>query len=199
MEASLRKQNILKCSKELFSQKGFYDTQISDIIKDARIARGTIYQYFKNKDDIFITLIKNFYDDWIAVASLDSQSLDLKTISPKDYFRHRVKQTLIFLANDPYLCNIVLRIGLGLQGDLGSVRDQFEEKINTLVKNDLLLGIKPGNVKKEIDVELVSKLLTGAMLYIAHYYFVQKNIKKTENEISHISEHILATFENIFN
>jgi len=198
MEASQRKQDILNYSKELFSQKGYYNTQISDIIKNARIARGTIYQYFKNKDDIFITLLKNFYEDWLKQLTLDNKSIDLKTIDPKDYFRHRVKTTLTFLANDQHLCNIVLRIGIGLQGDLGVVINRFEEKINNIVVNDLLLGIKAGNVKKDIDVELVASLISGSLLYTSYHYFVFKKENKKENEIISLSEKILSTYENIF-
>ncbi len=198
MEASLRKQNILTCAKNLFSEKGFYNTQISDIINEARIARGTVYQYFKNKDDIFITLLKNYYEDWLSRVSLDNESMDLKTITPKNYFRHRVKQTLLFLAEDPHLCNIVLRIGIGLQGDLGEIVKQFEQKINITVMNDLILGIKTGNVKKEVDVELIACLISGSLLYTAYHYFVHTNETITDTDIIGLSEKILFTYENIF-
>lgn len=198
MEATLRKQNILICAKNLFSEKGFHNTQISDIIKEARIARGTVYQYFKNKDDIFITLLKNYYDEWLNTVSLDTKSLDLKTISPKNYFRHRVMQTLVFLANDPHLCNIVVRIGIGLQGELGAMIKEFEQKINNLVMNDLILGVKTGNVKKEVDVELVASLISGSLLYTSYHYFVHTPDSKPVPDITDLSEKILFAYENIF-
>lgn len=52
MRSEEKKKKILNCAKRLFSKNGFYKTQISDIAKAAKIARGTIYQYFENKDII---------------------------------------------------------------------------------------------------------------------------------------------------
>jgi AcrR family transcriptional regulator len=61
MDADQRKRQILECAKKLFAQKGYYQTQISDIQQAAGVARGTIYQYFKNKDDIFMTILENLH------------------------------------------------------------------------------------------------------------------------------------------
>ena len=49
MKADERRQMLLDRAKKLFSQRGYYETQISDIIKNAKIARGTLYQYFKDR------------------------------------------------------------------------------------------------------------------------------------------------------
>ncbi|HRZ29097.1 MAG TPA: hypothetical protein P5295_19990, partial [Spirochaetota bacterium] len=97
-----------------------------------------------------------------------------------------------------HLCNIVLRIGIGLQGDLGEIVKQFEQKINITVMNDLILGIKTGNVKKEVDVELIACLISGSLLYTAYHYFVHTNETITDTDIIGLSEKILFTYENIF-
>ena len=83
MKADERKKLILEYAKRLFSRKGYYNTQISDIVDEAKIARGTVYQYFKNKDDIFITLIRDFYNDWEKYISVEMNKIDLGTISPQ--------------------------------------------------------------------------------------------------------------------
>ncbi len=56
MKAVERKQLILDRAKHLFSLKGYYNTQISDIVDDAKIARGTVYQYFRNKKEILYAI-----------------------------------------------------------------------------------------------------------------------------------------------
>ena len=198
MEAAKRKNDILSCAKRLFSEKGYYQTQISDIVIEAKIARGTIYQYFKNKDDIFITLLKNFYDQWINFIRTDNKNIDLAHIDPRDYFLHEVKSTLLFLANDPDLCSIVLRVGIGLRGQLEHVINQFEIKIKDTIIDDLNLGIRNGNVKEDLDVDLVSELLSGGMFNVAYNFFVIKNSHKTEDEIHSLSQKILFAFDNIF-
>ncbi len=48
-----RKQSILEAAIEVFSKGGFRNSSISDIAKRADVAEGTIYRYYKNKEDLF--------------------------------------------------------------------------------------------------------------------------------------------------
>lgn len=195
MKADIRKNMILEYAKRLFSRKGYYDTQISDIVNEAKIARGTVYQYFKNKDDIFITLIRNFYNEWERTISLEMHSIDLASISPVEYFYFRVHNTLAFLANDPDLCNIVLRMGIGLSGELETSIRRFEKKIHNLIMGDLELGIRNGHVTKNLNIEIASNLITGSLLKTAHYYFASRKGKKTPREIETMAREIINFFE----
>ena len=47
-----KKRLILDTSLELFAEKGFHATSISQIAKKAKISKGLIYNYFESKDDI---------------------------------------------------------------------------------------------------------------------------------------------------
>lgn len=57
-----KRERILKAAVRVFARKGFYATRVSEIAKAAGVADGTIYLYFKNKDDVLISL----YDDRIS-------------------------------------------------------------------------------------------------------------------------------------
>jgi len=48
-----KKANILEASIRVFSKKGLNNTKISDIAESASVGKGTIYEYFKSKDEIF--------------------------------------------------------------------------------------------------------------------------------------------------
>lgn len=194
MKADERKKLILEHAKRLFSRKGYYNTQISDIVNEAKIARGTVYQYFKNKDDLFITLIRDFYNDWEKKVSFEMNKINLAEISPQDYFYFRVKNTLEFLADDPDLCNIVLRMGIGLSGELESTIKRFEKKIHNLIISDLELGIRNNHVRKDLHVEMASNLITGALLKTALYDFGLKKRKKDREEIEQLAREILNIF-----
>ena len=51
-----KKAEIFRCGKELFSSKGFKDTNISDITKMCGIAVGTFYNYYASKEKLFIEI-----------------------------------------------------------------------------------------------------------------------------------------------
>jgi TetR/AcrR family transcriptional regulator, fatty acid metabolism regulator protein len=50
---------ILNAAKQVFAMEGFYNSKVSEIAREAHVADGTIYLYFKNKDDILISLFED--------------------------------------------------------------------------------------------------------------------------------------------
>jgi TetR/AcrR family fatty acid metabolism transcriptional regulator len=65
---------IIQAATRVFAKKGFYQAKVSEIAKEARVADGTIYIYFENKDDILISLfeeqMKRILDNMISQVSL---------------------------------------------------------------------------------------------------------------------------------
>lgn len=55
-----KQEKIIDASKKEFSKNNFYDASINKIIKDAGISRGSFYQYFENKEDLFVYILKGF-------------------------------------------------------------------------------------------------------------------------------------------
>jgi TetR/AcrR family fatty acid metabolism transcriptional regulator len=53
-----KRDRILKAAIKVFAKNGFYATRVSEIAKTAGVADGTIYLYFKNKDDVLITIFE---------------------------------------------------------------------------------------------------------------------------------------------
>ena len=57
-KSSEKYYRIISAATKVFAAKGFYQAKISEIAKEARVADGTIYLYFENKDDILISLFE---------------------------------------------------------------------------------------------------------------------------------------------
>jgi AcrR family transcriptional regulator len=53
----VRRAQLLKVALELFAERGYHATSISHIIESASVARGTFYQYFRSKREIFDQLL----------------------------------------------------------------------------------------------------------------------------------------------
>ncbi|NUO53388.1 MAG: TetR/AcrR family transcriptional regulator, partial [Polyangiaceae bacterium] len=53
-----RRQQILDSAKQVFAKRGYHDTNISHICEDLGIARGTLYQYFKSKHEVFAAIVE---------------------------------------------------------------------------------------------------------------------------------------------
>lgn len=58
-----RKQEILTEAMKVFSQRGVKNTTMEEIADAAGIGKGTIYEYFRSKDDIFAEAFRRYMDD----------------------------------------------------------------------------------------------------------------------------------------
>ena len=56
---SQKRRRILDGALRAFARKGFYGTKVSEIAQEAGVADGTIYLYFRNKDDLLISLFED--------------------------------------------------------------------------------------------------------------------------------------------
>jgi len=75
-EKQRRRDDILNTARTLFFDKGFRDTTIDDIARSAELARGTIYLYFENKEEIYATILEEGLDvlQSLIVASHDDNA-----------------------------------------------------------------------------------------------------------------------------
>ena len=53
-----KREKILNAAIKVFALKGFYNAKVAEIAREAGVADGTIYLYFKNKDDVLISLFE---------------------------------------------------------------------------------------------------------------------------------------------
>ena len=65
-----KKEKIIQSGFELICKKGYYNTNTAEIAKNAGVSTGIVYQYFKDKHDIFIEALKK-YDDNIFYPMLN--------------------------------------------------------------------------------------------------------------------------------
>src|SRR3977135_3039075 len=54
-----KRERILVAAERIFARHGFFAARVSDIAREAGGADGTIYLYFKSKDDLLISLFEN--------------------------------------------------------------------------------------------------------------------------------------------
>jgi len=186
------KNNILEHAKRLYSQTGYFDTQISDIIREAKIGRGTVYQYFKNKEDIFLSLLEIFYKEWEQESSITPSLEELAAMTEKDYLNHRIQQTLAYFAKDTDRTNIILRISPGLGGDFESSIKKIEKRLTNIITNDLKFGIRNGHIDKETDLDFTANFIAGALFRVSYFYFARNKRQKAARDLDVIAKKVTA-------
>src|SRR5216110_1881846 len=59
-------QAIIDAAIRVFARNGYYNSRVSDIAREAGIASGTIYLYFKTKDDILVRLFRHKMAEFVS-------------------------------------------------------------------------------------------------------------------------------------
>src|ERR1044071_3375836 len=61
-------QQIIEAAIRVFARKGYFNSRVSDIAREAGIAAGTIYLYFDTKEQILVTLFREKMAEFVAVV-----------------------------------------------------------------------------------------------------------------------------------
>lgn len=176
-KGELKREQILSCAGHVFSNKGYYETQMADIATASRTAKGTIYEYFGSKEHIFITLIEQYIQQWEEKIAenmddykADKPSRDLALA----FIRRRFYKTIEFFSSNVDRCRVILRTGPALNQGIEPAINLFEDKVLAIIKSDLELGKRQGLIRDDVHNEILSNAILGSILRLGFYYFVQK-------------------------
>ena len=152
-------QRILEAAITVFAEQGFYQSTIAQIAKEAGVADGTIYLYFKNKDDILV----QFYQ--------------YKTRQIFERFRDAVRQAVT--AEEKLRCLIGVHLqefqkdrnmAIVYQAETHQNRRLGNEQIKEMSKmyRDIIsevveLGQDEGTIRKDLYMGLVKRFINGAV------------------------------------
>ena len=88
-----KKQSILECGFNLMCEKGYYNVDCIEIAKASNVSTGTVYQYFKDKRDIFLQGLKN-YSDSMLFPILEFKDKKIQTNELSDFIRKIIKHNI---------------------------------------------------------------------------------------------------------
>ncbi|WP_334072776.1 MULTISPECIES: TetR/AcrR family transcriptional regulator [Paenibacillus] len=150
---------ILDAAEKVIAENGFHGSQVSKIAKEAGVADGTIYLYFKKKEDILISLFEDRLGKLVALfnASIEeSGTADEALRKVCEIHFTRLEQNV----NLAYVTQIELRqSSLELRKAIGlSVKPYIQ-----LIEQILIRGIEEKSFRADLDTKLTRHLVFGAM------------------------------------
>ncbi|QOY33965.1 TetR/AcrR family transcriptional regulator [Anaerobacillus isosaccharinicus] len=152
-------EQIIEAAVKVIAQNGYHHSQVSKIAKEAGVADGTIYLYFKNKEDILVSLfqekmgkfIQKIEDELAGESSIEEKLLVLITMHLQQL-------------QDDYSLAIVTQLELR-QSNL-ELRNRINEVLKgylKLIDTVILLGIEEGIFSEDIDVRIARQMIFGTI------------------------------------
>ncbi|KDR96547.1 transcriptional regulator, TetR family [Peptoclostridium litorale DSM 5388] len=91
-----KRLRLIKSAKKVFNDKGYHNTHIKDITGEAGISTGLFYKYFKDKDDIYIEVVRLLIEKEMEVV-LDFKNRMAEDIDKKQAIRNYIESRLEFI------------------------------------------------------------------------------------------------------
>ncbi len=157
-----RRQQILQAAIEIFGRSNFDDASISEIARRAGVAEGTIYQYFKNKQDLFFSIPREKTKTFSAQLDLYLKGVtDAREKIRKFawYYLH------FFRTNPDYARSLMLEMrvskAFARSGSYKGVK-RFTNQALAILKE----GQEQGVIRQDLDLYLSRHLLLGALEHV---------------------------------
>lgn len=150
---------ILEAAIEVFAEKGFHRARISDIARRAGVADGTIYLYFRNKDDVLLTIFEEKMGVLIEGLNAALAPVDDPLDKVRTFARYHFQQV-----RDHRALAEVLQIELRLSNKfLKEYRPEKLWQYLGIFANIVHEGQARGVIRPEIDAFVLMWAFFGAM------------------------------------
>lgn len=152
-------RQIIEAAVEVIAENGYHASQVSKIAKTANVADGTIYLYFKNKEDILISVFKEKMGHFIE--RIEDSIHEKETASDK--LLMLVKMHYTQLSKSPYLA-IVTQLELRqskpeLRYEINKVLKSYLDVIDSIISH----GIAQGEIRDDINPQLIRQMIFGTL------------------------------------
>ena len=161
-----KRTEMLSAAAHLFADKGYFRTTMVEIAKNAEFALGTIYQFFKTKEDVYFSILSEKSDEMIA--RLDEE--DLGSLQPEDALARVVGIFLEFFEKNIDFFRIYITdwgtFDRNLKDDYRKVLKEKYDRFLAFVAGIIKKGIESGTFKPHDPVETAYVLVGILSTYI---------------------------------
>ncbi|MBP2620642.1 TetR/AcrR family transcriptional regulator [Streptococcus panodentis] len=164
-------RKILKLARKKFSNKGYTDTSLEEIVEELGMTRGALYHHFKNKKALFLAVLEE-------VQSELGQHVEASALKVSDtwqqltegclafvLFANRKENRRILLTDGPNVVEWEEWRGQDAENSLYHLKEQLE----FLQKEDKIISL---------DLDVMAHMISGALNDLALYLAAQKNIQE---------------------
>jgi TetR/AcrR family transcriptional regulator, fatty acid metabolism regulator protein len=168
-----KRGRILRAAVKIFSRKGFFNSKVSEIARAAEVADGTIYLYFRNKDDLLISLFEETMGEVVA----DVRRRIAEGGNALEKLRIFIGNHMDLLEREAGLVEVLqveLRQSTKFLKDYTPVK--FFEYLD-IISDILEEGKKEGSLRADLNVSVARRAIFGALDELSLTYILSRKPK----------------------
>jgi TetR/AcrR family fatty acid metabolism transcriptional regulator len=183
-----KKDAILRAAIDVFAERGFFGAQVADVARAAGVAAGTVYLYFRSKDDILASIFERtmreaFAEGTAALAGLRDPGERLRTFARLHLARFGRDRNLAIVFQ------VELRHSVKFMERLSStlLRDYLGQIRSTIVE-----GQRSGAFRADINATAAAKMFFGALDEMATNWILSRRRYSLEADADQVAELFLT-------
>ena len=187
-----KEQAILAAAVKVFAQRGYHQAKISTIAEKAKVATGSVYLYFRNKEEILVTLFERLWTGVLAGASAEASR---KERSPEENLMALVDLVFDAFHRNPDLATVFVneqhRLLIRRKGESIHAYDEFLDLAMHIIKE----GVRSGSFRGDIDLNFLRHFVLGGLRSILRLWAGQPNaypLEKIRTNVKQLIMHGLA-------
>lgn len=185
---SNRKEDIIKIAAKLFSEKSFHDVKMDEIAEELGIAKGTIYLYFKSKEQLYLKILEDSHESIESIlereiANDDSSPIKLKKVLSIifSFYRRNLDVLKILSRDETHLIKEHFQF-----------TELWRKRRLKLYEKILEKGIKEGSFSIQ-NTTLTALIIFGLVRSVMFFYTTEKDSSIIAEEVYNvISKGILS-------
>lgn len=156
-----KRKRILQAAVDEFIQYGYHKSSLDGIATRAGIGKGTVYYYFRSKEELFLEAVEHSSDQFFAM--LEKHLTEQSTFEDKmaEFIRMPVR---IVLENMPIIIEAIKALSVEYQQKLDEFRVRNRGRMYDLLRRILNYGKEVGVLREDLDEERFSQVINDWFL-----------------------------------
>src|SRR5688572_13071838 len=154
-----KRDAILRAATKVFAQNGYFQSQVADVARVAGVAAGTVYLYFKSKDDLLVSIFERSMNEVLA----EGRDAVHGVADPAERLRLLAHLHLERLGRDKNLA-VVFQVELRQSVKfMERFSESFLQDYFKLIREAIADGQQRGAFRKDISATTATKIFFGAL------------------------------------
>lgn len=160
-----RKRALLDAARRVFEAKGFIDTRVSDIAREAHVSHGTFYTYFDTKEAVFTAVSHDVIDSMLA-----SMAISIPTSDFHDRVRDSVRRFVQAYRPHSRMIGLMEQVGT-FSPEMRELRLDVRDTFVKRTQRGINRMKEQGLTDPDLDVEYTAEALGAMLEYTCYVWF----------------------------
>ena len=160
---SKKKEQIIEAAARVFARSGYSNAVVADIALQANIGKGTVYEYFNSKEDLFFAVFEWFQKKTeqaavVGIAALGGGATDrLKALNESLMGQWNEIKDVFVLVMEFWAASCSTQMRQRFKGAFKQLYDDYRQFVASLIQD----GINSGEFRSDVKPEPVAAALVG--------------------------------------